>query len=940
VRIIDGTRTAGDSTGAAARSTPIRGRVGELVVIDELITGLRAGSGSVLVIEGPPGIGKSRLLSEVNVRGAAAGARVVPAKAFEDQQTVPFAPLLAAFLRGDPPIGREETLRNLAIEADLRYWMVRELQAAIGAVARTQPLAVTIDDAHWADAGTVAVLRELMNGLADTAVLWAITARTGAGTAAFRATIDAVTGTDRQARTLRLDGVDAGAVADIAKDALRSDVDASVLVLAGMAQGNPYLILELLRGLNEEGKVEFDGGRATAKGDVVPQRVATTIVRRLDALSPEARQAIQVASILPEHFSASLLARMLERSPSSLVDVIAEAVRADLLTESGDHLRFQHELHRHATRQSIPLTLRRAMERESATVLLRAGAAPEEVATQLARSADVGDRDAVTTLRQAAESLSRSDPSAAADLSGRALELLRSDDEFRSAVVAETVRLLNRAGRYEEAQRLVTSTLSVDLPAEEEAQIRLSMSMSSSRGPGERAEENRRSLSLPDVSAPTRAQHLSWLAYNLMMDGQVAAARAAATEAVDAPDGDRSVALLAALTRANIDCAEGDGLGALDQLAEVRRRVRAAAADVGVVGRLATFHRANVLLTLGRLTEAADVIERGLRTARPGDDIAAFHGFTLLKALHAVAAGKLGEARELVESPAGAAGSNDHGVSGLIHAQVICELALRTDDRPMLRTAGIAARRLLERGPARRRAGLFALAGMAWHREDVAAAREYLAAGEDVLGPPLWSVDLDHVVLAARIADATDDADIRRRAMTAATVLDHDGGATPLFAAVSGYTRALLQRDADGLIAAMSRLADCGRPLLSAAAGEDAGHALLRRGKRDVAAESLSAAFDAYAGADATADARRVARTLQRLGVERRVIRPRVRTGLQSLTQTEWRVADLVTAGATNRQVAQRLSVSPHTVNTHLRNIYGKLGIRSREQLTLIARGE
>src|SRR5258708_1817939 len=87
-----------------------------------------------------------------------------------------------------------------------------------------------------------------------------------------------------------------------------------------------------------------------------------------------------------------------------------EAIRADLLIEDGEWLRFRHDLLREATRQSLPQSLRRAMERQSATVMLDMGAAPEEVATQLARCAEVGDQAAITALRQAAQSVANSDP--------------------------------------------------------------------------------------------------------------------------------------------------------------------------------------------------------------------------------------------------------------------------------------------------------------------------------------------------------------------------------------------------------------------------------------------------------------------------------------------------------------------------------------------------
>src|SRR5205085_6215289 len=114
---------------------------------------------------------------------------------------------------------------------------------------------------------------------------------------------------------------------------------------------------------------------------------------------------------------------MLERQPVSLLSALEEAVRADLLVEDGERLRFRHDLLREATRQSLPQSLRRAMERQSATIMLEMGAAPEEVATQLARSAELGDQAAIAALRQAAQSVANTDPSAASDLSKRALEL-------------------------------------------------------------------------------------------------------------------------------------------------------------------------------------------------------------------------------------------------------------------------------------------------------------------------------------------------------------------------------------------------------------------------------------------------------------------------------------------------------------------------------------
>ena len=160
------------------------------------------------------------------------------------------------------------------------------------------------------------------------------------------------------------------------QDAVRANADASLLSLAVKAHGNPFLLTELLRGLDEEGRLDVSGGRAVATGDTLPRRLSDTMQQRLDQLSNAASQVVQVAAVLPDQFSARLLAAMLERRPAALVSAVEEAVRADLLIEDGDQMRFRHDLLREATRQSLPQSLRRAMERQSATIMLDMGAAP------------------------------------------------------------------------------------------------------------------------------------------------------------------------------------------------------------------------------------------------------------------------------------------------------------------------------------------------------------------------------------------------------------------------------------------------------------------------------------------------------------------------------------------------------------------------------------
>ncbi len=119
--------------------------------------------------------------------------------------------------------------------------------------------------------------------------------------------------------------------------------------------------------------------------------------------------------------------------------------------------------------------------------------------------------------------------------------------------------------------------------------------------------------------------------------------------------------------------------------------------------------------------------------------------------------------------------------------------------------------------------------------------------------------------------------------------------------------------------------ASSSRPLLYAAAAEDAGGQLILADRKDEALDHLNAAFDTYTRLEALADARRVGRELRRMGVERRIVsQPRAKTGWDSLTDAELKVVNVIARGATNRAAADQLHLSLHTVKTHVHNAFGK----------------
>jgi DNA-binding CsgD family transcriptional regulator len=917
---------------------PIRGRASELTVIGTLIKALVQGHGGVLIIEGPPGIGKSRLLTEVLTLTDKCGVRTLLGEAYEYQQTVPFFSLFTATLRADPPVGDAEALRRLGSSADLSYWVVHDLQDAIYAAAAEAPLAIVLEDIHWADNGTLLALRSLATSRPDVPVLWVLTARTGAGSRAVQQTLSVLQRSD--AAVVRVAAMSPDAVADMVSDAVRANADESLLNLAAKAHGNPFLVSELVGGLGEEGRLNVSGGRAVAIGDALPRRLGASMQQRLDHLSNGASEVVRVAAVLPDRFSAGLLAAMLERQPASLMSAVEEAVRTDLLVEDGEQLRFRHDLLRETTRQSLPQSLRRAMERQSATIMLELGAAPAEVATQLARSAEPGDREGISALRQAARSVGHSDASAAADLSQRALDLLPADDADHGLLVAETVGLLNRASRYVEAEGLAVAALSEVASPQEEAEIRLRLATLNKHSTQRRVQENRRALQLGDVSEVTRARHLGWLAYNLMLHQQGGPHRAAADEAAAAAaaTGDLEATILANLTLAVLDCADGYSGRALRHLEELC--ALAPTSDATAAQLLAAIHNANLLALVGRLDDAASQIADGTQRARREGNAMALALWATNDGVVQLTAGQLSAARAATEflPPPQSTGVSEPDMMRMV---VLTEVAARTDDRMLLQRMVNEARDAYSTGSyAVRRGTAHVLALAAWQRGDVRDAMRWLAGDVTVLASHMWPQLLDQVMLGARVASAAGDAGLRARVLQATEVLEREQPAIPLFTGVAKYARGILQRDAQALLAAADVLHTSARPLLYAAAAEDAGAELARTGHPDEALHQLNAAFDTYLRHEAVADARRVGRELRRLGVQRRVVsQPRPKMGWDSLTDSELKVVNLIAQGATNRSVASRLHLSVYTVKNHVHNAFAKLGINSRDQLTQLMCG-
>jgi DNA-binding CsgD family transcriptional regulator len=163
----------------------------------------------------------------------------------------------------------------------------------------------------------------------------------------------------------------------------------------------------------------------------------------------------------------------------------------------------------------------------------------------------------------------------------------------------------------------------------------------------------------------------------------------------------------------------------------------------------------------------------------------------------------------------------------------------------------------------------------------------------------------------------------------------------PRVASIAGtaaHAKGLVTGDPDHLALAVRCFEEGPRPLTLASALEDAGNVLARRGDREEGVAVLGRALELYYRTGASWDAARIRQRLRALGVRRRLagmVPPR--NGWPGLTGCELEVVRQVARGLTNRQVAERLFLSQHTVSNHLRHAFAKLDVTSRVELARLA---
>jgi ABC-type transport system substrate-binding protein/class 3 adenylate cyclase len=366
---------------------PLVGRKDDLAALTEALDGLLDGMGRIVSITGEPGIGKSRLVDEVK-RRFHGRVRFLAGHAVSYAETNPYWPvreLLRAWLGlgvSDPEARvrlelRVELARTLADEADEAYPFLATmlglalepeqeqrmrhfagdavqhqtfdwLYQLVCALARERPLCLVLEDLHWSDEATLALLDELLPAAEQSAVAFLLVHRSDPDHPGWHLV-------DRARRRFRqlffelqlepLPEADARALAEAGAGEELPDELAHLL--AERAGGNPYFVEEAIRDLRERGALERANGRLTLMGVAsIPAAVQEALQARLDRLDVEAREVVTTAAVVGRTFSLPLLERLLPRA--RLLPTLSELQWLQLVVEERSlpaaEYRFRHGL--------------------------------------------------------------------------------------------------------------------------------------------------------------------------------------------------------------------------------------------------------------------------------------------------------------------------------------------------------------------------------------------------------------------------------------------------------------------------------------------------------------------------------------------------------------------------------------------------------------------
>jgi DNA-binding CsgD family transcriptional regulator/tetratricopeptide (TPR) repeat protein len=910
----------------------MHGREDDRRTVLDLLQRVARGGGGVVLAEGEPGTGKSVLLrtavDEAATRGfsLAAGAtdqlgRTIPLFALRAALGEPFARFTAGYVERD--------------ERSAPAWWIGRMRAHLEQQAAAHPVLVCLDDVQWTCPATLAALRTLPRALARRPVAWVL-ARSGSCSPDAERLFD-VLEADGAVR-LGMSPLPDDEVTGLLTEAFGAPPDQGLMALAAEAAGNPSLLVELIAGLRDDDAVRSEQGRAVLTSSRLPERVHRVARKRLDGVGKPAQHLLMTAAVLGPSVRLEDAAELIGECPAALLPVFEETMSAGIMTAVGNVFCFRQPLLGRAVHDMIPQAGRTALHRQYGRLLLGRGELAVEAAGHLLQAVRAGDQASLADLDAAATQTSLSAPETAARLALRALELTPSADPDVLPRAVTATEALACAGRLDQAFRLARETLAKPLPPAAEIRLRCALScVLCSRGQaGQAAAEAGMALAHPRLPAELRDLATAARLRALAESHDETAGIAADTVLTARGQHDGRAVVAALIARAVNRWDQGQVSEALESLRDAWRRAAGIAGDARHGQPLLSL--AAALIDLRQFDEAEELVRTAGRSMT--DAIPARAMLSILCARLHLAGGRL--------DGAAAAGQQALATAQELGAHGQAAAARRVLALTALRRGDIAAATQQMAGHAQgmpdaadghgRTETALIQARISQARGDASAARglvRQVGAGLESGRGPLLDAHAS-VPWLVRVALAGGDTRLAETVACAAETLAAENRGYPSLTAAAAHGLGLVREDQALLAEAAALHPD---PWSRASAAEDLGTYHARRADRGRAVRQLAEANQGYESIGATADTARVRSRLRHLGVRRRhwTQSPgRPDRGWESLTETQHTVSELTAQGLNNRQIAAGMYLSSATVAFHLRQIFRKLDISSRVELTRI----
>jgi DNA-binding CsgD family transcriptional regulator len=918
-------------------------REAELAVLGSAWGSARDGDGRLVVVEGVAGNGKSALLAASVEQAGERGLRVLRARGSELERGLAFGairqlfePVIARlgpakseplFIGAAAPAARvvapDSTGDVPGLAADGGFAVLHGIYWLATNLAQLAPLALVVDDVHWADTSSVRALAYLAHRITDLPVALVVALRPDEPGSPVEL-LDELRA-DPAAVGVNVGPLSARSVAAIVRATIPdADEDVSAACFAATA-GNPFYLRELLFTIAAAGR---RGEASPEVSEIAMPALGDRISRRLARIGPEAVALARAMSVLGDGARLADVASVAGLDEPAAA-AAAEAMRRIEVLAWVDPVAFVHPLVHRSLYDTLSVAERDAAHRAAALRLQQSGASAESVAAHLALVRPAASPEVARALWEAAaEARSRAAPEAASRWLERALA--------ESAAEPAQAALLHELGRVELAARdpaaIPHLEAALGLVTEPVARGHIALDLAEILAAAGRPESaltvmadalTRLGQSRDEVAVDLETFRAVILAFDSRLVGAFDADRARLLQLTARPGWSaRALTVLIA----SVSVARGDSLGEARALVEegLRDWQLFSEHDAGGWASAQALNALTLLDSDERALEAIDELAsralragaligtltamgyRGWISVRRGDlataeaemrtcmEVSIQNGMSLL-----VATGMSFLSDAMLERPS---------LGDL--AAMVEQFDLPSD---FLATAGggfvleVRGRLRVQRGE---RDG-----GVADLR---ACGRVYTDLG---LGPPFsfWRSALA-LALPAEARDEALSLTMEELTLAAATGLPRAQGiALRAAGLLTGGERGL-----GYLRESVARLAGTSARLEHARALVELGAALRRSGQRAEARDLLAAGLELAHRCGADRLATRALEEIRAVGARPRRI---MRTGLDALTASELRTARLVAQGRSNAEAAQALFVSLKTVETHLSHAYSKLGL-------------